>query len=170
MKRTLVAAGLMLPLLALAADLLNVKTGLWEITSTTLMQGAPPIPAEVLAKMSAEQRAQMEAMFASRADKPRTHVSKECVTEEDLQEPFKPDEDENCTRKVIKSSATAQEFELSCTGKHLSHGTMRVDAPTPQSMTGKLEVQIENEGKTMTLHTQLKGRWLGASCKGADDE
>lgn len=169
MKRALVVAALMLPLLVLAADRLNVKTGLWEVTSITLMQGAPPIPADVLAKMSPEQRAKMEAMFASRAEKPRTHVSKECITEEDLQEPFKPDQEENCTTKVVKSSANSQEFELNCTGKHVSHGTMRIDTPTPESMTGKLQVEIENEGKAMTLNTQLKGRWLGASCKGADE-
>lgn len=169
MKRTFVIAGLMLPLLVLAADRLNVKTGLWEVTSITLMQGVPPIPAEVLAKMPADQRAQMEAMFNSRADKPRTHVSKECVTEEDLREPFKPEQEENCTTKVVKSSANSQEFELTCKGEHVSHGTMRIDTPTPESMTGKLQVEIENEGKTMTVNTQLKGRWLGASCKGADE-
>ena len=43
---------------ALAADNtpLNVKPGLWELTSDTERSGAPQIPAEALAKMSPEQR------------------------------------------------------------------------------------------------------------------
>ena len=48
--------------LAYAADpAFDVKTGLWEVTSTGSMSGAPPIPQDALARMTPEQRAQMEA-------------------------------------------------------------------------------------------------------------
>jgi hypothetical protein len=36
---------------------LDVKLGLWESTTTMEHSGAPPIPAEVLARLSPEQRA-----------------------------------------------------------------------------------------------------------------
>ena len=41
---------------------LDVKVGQWEMTHTTVMKGVPPIPAEMLAKMSPEVRARYEAM------------------------------------------------------------------------------------------------------------
>ena len=34
----------LLPLIALSADKLNVRTGLWEITSVSQISGVPPIP------------------------------------------------------------------------------------------------------------------------------
>ena len=40
----------------------NIKTGLWEMSETHTMTGMPPmsIPPEALARMTPEQRAQME--------------------------------------------------------------------------------------------------------------
>ena len=37
---------------------LNLKVGLWEVTHTTSLTGTPPIPPEMLAKMTPEQRAE----------------------------------------------------------------------------------------------------------------
>src|ERR1700676_2872864 len=48
---------------------LNVKTGLWQVSTTTTMSGLPDIPPEMQARldqMTPEQRAKMEAMMKSR--------------------------------------------------------------------------------------------------------
>jgi len=166
---TLIAIGLGVPLLALAADRLNVKTGLWEMATVIETQGIPPMPAEVLANMTPEQRAKMEAMFQSRAAAgPRNHTYKECITEKDLTEPFKEKgNDEKCTRKVLKSSSTSQEVEVLCTGEHSYGGKMIINTPTPESMNGVVDMHLPGG---MTAKTQMKGRWLSASCKGEDKD
>ena len=50
-----------------AVQPLDVKPGLWETTTTTEMGGMPPMPADVLAKMTPEQRAKFEAAMKARA-------------------------------------------------------------------------------------------------------
>ena len=48
---------------------LNVKTGLWQVSTTTTMSGLPEIPPDMQARldqMTPEQRAKMEAMMKSR--------------------------------------------------------------------------------------------------------
>jgi hypothetical protein len=166
-KSSLIVAGLALAALAFAAERLNVKTGLWEITAITVTQGVPPMPAEVLSKLTPEQRAKLEGVFQSSAAKPHTHTSKECVTEEDLAQPFSANDDKNCVSTVVKSTATSQEVDVSCGGEIGGKGKLRVQTPTPESMTGDFEIQAGNGDEPMTIKTQLKGRWLGASCKGA---
>src|SRR5258705_225126 len=79
------AAGSML-LAHAAGPSMDVKTGLWEITSTGATTGAPPIPPEALAQMTPEQRAKMEsAMRAEIARNNQSHVSKSCITQRQLE-------------------------------------------------------------------------------------
>ncbi len=168
MKKSLLVAGLVAPLLLLAADRLNVKTGLWEIITATEMHGLPPIPPEALAKMTPDQRAQMTALLKKRqGEGPRVDKSQECITEEDLDEPFRGRKD--CQSKVVKSSATLQDIEIVCGGEHPGKGLLHIEMPTPDSMKGTLEITAGSGAQTMTIKSQLTGRWLGADCKAQAD-
>src|SRR5579884_3172205 len=87
-KQPLFLCGLVC-LLALSAagdsQPLNLKLGLWETTIDNRTSGAPPIPDSVLAKMTPEQRARMEAALKARGaggSQPRTY--KNCLTKEGL--------------------------------------------------------------------------------------
>jgi hypothetical protein len=63
MRNVLLGIVLLLSLTVMAADKiqpLNVKLGLWETTHTTTTSGQMPIPPEMLAKLTPEQRAKME--------------------------------------------------------------------------------------------------------------
>jgi hypothetical protein len=166
-KTVMLAAALAVSFAALAAEQLNVKTGAWEITMNTSATGTPPIPEETLAKMSAEQRAKLEAMFASSAT-PRTHKSTECVTKEDLAKPFHPDEDDKCQTTVIKSTGSTQDISVICKGDHPSTGRMHVEASSPESMTGTIDISVENGKSPMQIKTQMSGRWIGPACKKDD--
>ncbi|MGH8237781.1 MAG: hypothetical protein ACREXP_12260, partial [Steroidobacteraceae bacterium] len=53
--------------LAVAADKLDVKPGLWEITSTHQITGIPPMPKEWQDKVTPEQRAAMATAFKKEA-------------------------------------------------------------------------------------------------------
>src|SRR4030095_12433973 len=120
MRRTsTLALLLLLAILGWTADKiqpLNLKVGLWEVTHTTSMSGSPPIPAELLAKMTPEQRAKLdERMKARAADPPKTSVEKSCVTAEDLKkDTLFADDDKTCARTVTSSTANKLEMRVVC--------------------------------------------------------
>ena len=100
-----------------AVQPLDVKPGLWETTTTTEMGGMPPMPADVLAKMTPEQRAKMEAAMKARAAQgAKTTTRRTCWTKEELSKPLTfGDDDKSCQRTIISSSRSKQEGHLECT-------------------------------------------------------
>jgi len=172
-NRMLILAGLLsLPLAGTAADKLNVKLGLWEITTTTQMSGLPQLEPDVLAKMSPAQRAQMEAAFKAEASKgPHKDVSKECVTQKDVDHPFHTAADrKDCKQTIVSTTRTSQEVHMVCTGQHKGTGTFRVTAPNPQTISGDFNLTSGDGAGSMVVKTQLKGRWLGPDCGDEGDE
>lgn len=164
--KTLSFAACLVPPFALqAAEQLNVKTGLWEITSSSRISGVPPLPKEVLDKLTAEQRAEMAAAFQDEASKgPQLDVDRECVTQDEIERPFQPADAEDCTHTVTQSTRTTQEVKLVCSGEYEGSGVFRVTALTPESITGSLDLQLGEGKDVMQVESQLKGRWLGADC------
>lgn len=169
--KTLLALTLF-PLLATAAtDHINIRPGLWEVTSTSESNGAPPISAEqkaqmdaAMARMSPEMRAKIEA---SRKRQAEPHVSKSCVTKEELDKPmdFGEKVEDNCTRNVIKSTSTVQEVHVDCTmGARKSSATIHIEAPTPIAWTGTMDVTVANAGLDIKVTNNLSGKWLGPDC------
>jgi hypothetical protein len=170
--RLLIAVALLLPIVASAADRLNVKPGLWEISATTEMAGMPPLPKELLDQMPAEQRAQLESQIKQAGGgEPITETSRECITERDLERPFESANPEDCKQQIVKSTRTMQEVKLTCSGEYQGSGNLRIHTPTPESMTGDMDVSVGDGSTTMTIKAKMKGRWLGADCgEEADDE
>jgi hypothetical protein len=150
--------------LALAADKLDVKPGLWEITSSHQITGIPPMPKEWADKVTPEQRAAMEAAFRKESEKgPQTETQRECITREDAEKPFDVG-DKDCTQTVVRTTRTTQEVRLNCTGATKGSGVLRVTTPTPETMTGTLDLQLGDGKDPMRVKSELKGRWLGADC------
>jgi hypothetical protein len=170
--RLSIAVALLVPIVASAADRLNVKTGLWEITATTEMSGMPPLPKELLDQMPAEQRAQLESQIKQAAGgEATTETSRECISERDLEKPFESANPEDCKQQIVKSTRTMQEVKLTCTGEYQGSGNLRIHTPTPETMTGDMDVSVGDGSTTMTVKAKIKGRWLGADCgEEADDE
>lgn len=167
--RFVIAIALLMPLVASAADRLNVKTGLWEITATTEMSGLPPLPKELLDQMSAEQRAQLESQMKQVGGEPTTETSRECISERDLERPFESANPDDCKQQIVKSTRTMQEVKLTCSGEYKGGGTLRIYTPTPETMTGDLDISVGEE-TPMTVKAKMKGRWLGADCGEEADE
>jgi hypothetical protein len=150
---------------ASAAERLNMKTGLWEITAVTTMSGLPPLPKDVLDQMSPEQRAEMlAAMKAAEKEGPETDTSRECITEKDLEHPFESANTKECTETIVSSTRTSQEVRLVCSGEHKGTGLLRVSTPTPSTMTAMLDLRSGDGKDAFTIKSQMKGRWLGADC------
>lgn len=158
-------ACLSLPLSAFAAEQLNVKTGLWEITSVMQTNGVLPLPKELTAKLTPEQRARMAAEAkAEAAEGPTRETDRECVTQKDLEQPFRSANTEYCKQSMVNRTRTTQEARIVCEGEHKGSGVFRVTAPTPETMKGTLDLKIGEGPDAFTLKGQLSGRWLGADC------
>jgi hypothetical protein len=156
--------------LALAADKLDVKPGLWEITSTHQISGIPPMPKEWQDKVTPEQRAAMETAFKKETEKgPQTDTERECITKQESEQPFDVGDSKDCTQTVVRTTRTTQEVRLSCTGEYKGTGVLRITTPTPETMSGSLDLQLGDAKDAMKVKSQLQGRWLGPDCGDEDD-
>lgn len=158
----LMAAGNVVPL--------NVKTGLWETTSTVTVNGAVGIPPEMVAQMTPEQRAQVEAaMKAMGNGKPRISTYKDCLTQKDLTEdPFTHKaygENIKCQDTVIKATGSDLELKESCT-QDTSKADVHVKfhASSSEHVSGTGTVVATAGGHTMTSDMKMESKWLGATC------
>ena len=165
-----IAAGLfLLAPLIFAADYkpLDVKTGLWENTMTTQMTGMPPIPDELLAKMSPEQRARMEeARKAREAKGAQTSTHKSCITKEDLNKPLNFGDDKGaCTRTFTTSTSTRQEIHMECAmGNIKSSGDVKIEALNSETVKGTGQMSSTGGGPGMKMNMTFSGKWLGSDC------
>ena len=151
-----------------AADGLDVKTGLWEMTYTTEVRGTF-IPKAALDNMTPEQRARFAAAQQKQdAQGPKTTTEKTCVTEEDLREGafrFKEGkEDSNCNYTPGIKTSTVQEETMVCTGEDARHGTFKVESIGRDRIKGL----YTGGGDSGNLSLQFSGKWLGTSCGGAE--
>jgi hypothetical protein len=102
-------------------------------------------------------------------EEPEPDVSTECITPEDLEKPFTSGGGEDCTQTIVRSTGNTQEIRLACTGKTKGSGLFRVTTPTPETMTGDLDLKVGEGAEVMTIKGTINGRWLGADC-GDEDE
>jgi hypothetical protein len=172
LKTTAIAA-LTLTALSVAAaapERLNVKLGLWEMTSIMRFSGMPPLPKELLDKMTPQQRAKMAADLKAAAEQePEPETSSECITQEDLDKPFKSANAEDCTSTIVRTTRTSQEIRMVCTGKTKGSGTFKVNTPTPETMNGTLDLKAGDGPDAFVIKGTIKGRWLGADCGDEED-
>ena len=145
-----------------AGEKLNVKTGLWETTVTTKIDGNP-VPKSVLDQMPPERRAKIEqAMAARSASMAAPKTTTNCVTEEDLAKGVQAvDMSGECKKTVIAQTSTHQEIAIECARNGVSSkGHMTVDAPSNDRIKGKMEMAV-GDGKVIG---DFSGKWIGATC------
>jgi Protein of unknown function (DUF3617) len=156
---------------ACAADTfhpLDVRPGMWENTMTVQMSGTPPIPPEVLAKLTPQQRAMMDARIKAQQSQPATpKVRKHCITKEDLAKPLDFGQDRGtCKRTMVTSTSSKQELRLECEmGGIKSNGTVRIEAADAEHVTVASHIQSGDGARAMTIDANGTGKWVGATCK-----
>ena len=146
---------------------LNVKTGLWESTRTIKRAGELPIPAEMLSRLTPEQRARMEERLkANSAAHTQTTTEKSCLTSEDLErDKLKLVEAKECTTTVLSSTTTTVKAKLVCNleGMHAT-GTLELAAADPEHVNGSYRSTVNADGHTMNVEGTWTAKWLGSSC------
>ncbi len=144
---------------------LNVKVGLWEVTTKGQTTGAPPLDTS---QIPPERRAQAEAMMKSMmANAAKPHTFKTCITKEKLAEdPFeKREERQDCKRSYLTRTSTTLAFKEECTsndGKTVTEG--HFEATSPEAVKGTMKISIERAGMPMIINSDLAGKYVGASC------
>jgi Protein of unknown function (DUF3617) len=146
---------------------LNVKPGLWESTRTIKRAGQMPIPAEMLNRLTPEQRARMEErMKANSAAHTNTTTEKHCVTKEDMErDRLKLAEAKECTTTVLNTTTTTVKAKLVCDqeGMHAT-GTLELVAADPEHVNGSYQSTVNGDGHTMNVEGTWTSKWLGSSC------
>ena len=153
---------------ALCADnvRLDVKPGQWETTVSGQTTGMPPIPEEVLKKLTPEQRAKMEAAMQARGGA-KTTVSKGCLTQQDLDKGFNPNNEgaKNCSRFVVTSSGSRQEIRVEClVGGAKTTGLIKVDAADSEHVKGSMQMTAVSGDHTMNMNYTFSSHYLGPVC------
>src|SRR5437763_9100001 len=136
-----------------AGPSLDVKTGLWEITSTGAMTGAPPIPPEALAQMTPEQRAKMEsAMQAAISRNNQPHVSKSCITQKQLEKApnFAEQHDKSCKQTIVTRTSSVVETRIECSGPQKMSGTFRLKALSRDAIRRQVSIALSSGAKAMS--------------------
>lgn len=155
---------------------MNVKTGLWQSTSTLKMSGSLGLPPEMAAKLTPEQRARYEEQMKQYTDQhqAQTSTSKTCMTKQQLSEdPFQQNGtgDMKCKEKVIRSTPTDAEIQQSCTGEGGTSNEihMILHAQDREHVTGKGEIVMTMGGHTMKSDMNFQSKWIQETCpKNAD--
>jgi hypothetical protein len=161
--------------LAYGADVpqLNVKLGLWEVTTHPQVNGNLPITDEQLQKLPPDQRAKFEAaMQAAIARGAQPRVFKECMTAEKRSHGFNAgsDQSKNCQVTLVTNTPSEFESHRECTtedGKQSTSVHFRV--VSSDHVSGTVNALISHGPKTMTVNSTMEGTWLGADCGSVKD-
>ncbi len=152
---------------------LDVKMGLWQVTSTTTTNGAIGLPPELLAQMTPEQRARYEAAMTRGGNgTPRATTYKSCLKDEKelSEDPFsalKSHPEVECEKKSVKSTSTDVEVSGSCTAKEAdAKGDFHISfhALNSEHVVGTGQSSMTMNGRSMKSTMKYESKWLGATC------
>ena len=146
---------------------LDIKPGQWETTTTYKTSGELPIPAGMIDKLSAEQRARLEQrMKADSSGKTSTETSKSCVTKKDLEK--SPDFGElkgDCTYRLETSTSTAAVGKYKCASEGMNaNGAIDIEVVNQGQIKGTSHGTVSASGRELQLDSSFTSRWVGTSC------
>ena len=165
-----VMSAIMLCTTADAQNMPKRKPGLWEAQMATAGSNMPNME-EILAKMSPEQRAQMEAAMKQRGmsfGPGGTNTVRFCLSEQDAADDGKAllsrlqRDASQCEHKVVSRSATDTRIHAVCkTEKGPSEFNVHVYDVTPVSMSMEMDGKLPERGD---IHMQQKAHWVSSDC------
>jgi hypothetical protein len=166
----LLIAVLLCPLASRAADQpFDIKPGLWNVTATTQMSGAPPIPN--LDQLTPEQRARIEAAMKNMAGSPQTITRQTCVTREAIEKAIadaNSNKDNKCAPRLVSSSPSKVVLHIDCTQEKRdvkSSGDIIVERQDSEHFKGTGAIKITSaNGRTMDMKSTMTGTFVSSDC------
>jgi hypothetical protein len=144
---------------------LNVKLGLWEMTSTSETSGMPPIDTS---KMTPEVRARIEAALKARGGTPSSPiVRRDCLTKEKLanyafQDPQA--NDSSCKRTIVTNTSALMEMHIECAGQRKMTGDFRVEVLASDTVKVTTKMVAGEGPQVMNINGTMNGKWVSAAC------
>jgi hypothetical protein len=152
-----------------AADVFDVKPGLWNVTNTMQMSGLPPIPN--LDQMTPEQRARIEGAMKNMAGAPHTTTVKSCITQEGIEKAIarsSSTQANSCAPKLVSMSASRVELHIDCTpqsGAMKSTGDVTIERGDSEHFTGTGKMKAAGSGgRTMDMKWSMTGTFVSSDC------
>lgn len=145
---------------------LDVKLGLWEMNTTTTSSAQIPFPPEMLAKLSAEQRARLEEqMKAQGGEKTRTITQKHCLTKEKLEEGAFGEDRPSCTKTVLSSTSSKMDVQIECADQGVkTHAKIKMEALNSENVKGTMHFAAQGAQQGAESDATFKAKWLSAAC------
>lgn len=137
---------------------------------TSQTNGMPPIPEELLSRLTPDQRAKMEAAMKARAARgPQTRVTKSCLTKDQLDKAltFGSEGNTACKRTLITSSSSKQEIRFDCNDEKSNMkgtGTVHVEAINSENVKGTTQVTAAGGGNNMNIQMSFSAKWVSPDC------
>jgi hypothetical protein len=146
---------------------LDVKTGLWEVTTTVSTSGQMPIPPDLMAKLTPEQRAKFEQQMSGRSLQPaKPIVSKHCLTQEQLDKGDSFAEDrKSCQHTVVSSTRSKAEVRMDCEENDMKvEAKVQFEAVDSENVKGQTQTTATGGNRTMNSNSTFTAKWLGPAC------
>jgi hypothetical protein len=145
---------------------LDVKLGLWQTTTKVTVAGQMPIPADMLNRLTPEQRARMEARMKAHSDAhTTTQTHQSCLTKEDLEHYKSFPVDDKCNSTILSSTSKSAKAKITCDVEGMrGDGTYEVEALDPEHVKGSSQVVMTGNGQTRNVDGTFSSEWLSSSC------
>jgi hypothetical protein len=146
---------------------LDVKTGLWEVTTTISTSGQMPIPADLLEKLTPEQRARFEERMNAKSLQPaKPIVSRNCLTQEQLDKGDSFTENrKSCTHTIVSSTRSKAEVRLQCEEKDMKFDVkLQFEAIDSENVRGQTQSIATGGDHSMNANSTFTAKWISPNC------
>lgn len=152
------------------AQVQKMQPGLWEHSFSMKTQGGQMENAmaqmqQQLANMPPEQRKMVEQMMAKQGlgIGPKGTSVKVCISKEQAELDRVPQQ-EGCTQKVDRVSASTVKVAFECKGNPPSSGEGTLTFSSPTAYNGQFKVKTVVDNKPEQIDMAQSGKWLAADC------
>jgi hypothetical protein len=145
------------------AETLNVKLGTWETTTVTTTSGMH-LPEAQLQQLTPEQRQRIESAMKKREEGgPKTHTTRSCVTQKELERFFadREKDEKDCKRTSVVATAAKQEFVMECTGKFPRKIEVHAEALSREHVKGSMKMASEMGNGS----AEFNAKWISSACE-----
>ena len=99
-------------------------------------------------------------------EKTRTLTDKNCVTKEQIDTGLAFGREQGkCANTIVSSTSSMVEMRVECADNGMNtSGTMRFEAPNPESIKGSNQMSLTGGGRTRNVHVSVTAKWLGPVC------
>jgi hypothetical protein len=142
---------------------LNVKLGLWEMTSTSEIA----TPGVDTSKMPPELRARLEAAMKAGGTPSAPLVRRDCLTKEKLEKYAFQDpqaNDSSCKRTIVTNTPALLEMHVECGGGRKMTGDFRVEVVAPDTVRMTTKMAGGAGPQATNINGTTNGRWVSAAC------